>query len=73
MEISDELGKPVAGAVVSVRLPDDGPSGTVGLDNLADLLDEFGSPDPSEDLSGDGVVNDPDLTLLLDALFGGGS
>jgi hypothetical protein len=50
-----------------------GPSGTVGLDNLADLLDEYGGPDPSVDLSGDGKVDDPDLAMLLDTLFGGGS
>jgi hypothetical protein len=28
VEATDELGKPVAGAVVTVRLPDDGPSGS---------------------------------------------
>ena len=27
LEVVDELGRPVAGAVVSVRLPDDGPAG----------------------------------------------
>ena len=28
VEVTDELGQPVAGAVVTVRLPDDGPSGS---------------------------------------------
>jgi hypothetical protein len=28
VEVTDELGKPVAGAIVSVRLPDDGPGGS---------------------------------------------
>jgi hypothetical protein len=28
VEVTDELGKPVPGAVVTVRLPDDGPSGS---------------------------------------------
>ncbi len=27
LEVADEIGRPVAGAVISVRLPDDGPSG----------------------------------------------
>ncbi len=28
VEVTDELGKPVSGAVVTVRMPDDGPSGS---------------------------------------------
>jgi hypothetical protein len=38
VEVTDELGKPVPGAVVTVRLPDDGPSGAFANGLSSDIL-----------------------------------
>lgn len=37
-EITDEIGKPVAGAVVSVRLPDEGPGGVFSSGLASEIL-----------------------------------
>jgi hypothetical protein len=38
LEITDEIGKPVAGAVVSVRLPDEGPGGVFSSGLASEIL-----------------------------------
>jgi hypothetical protein len=38
VEVTDEIGKPVSGAVVSIRLPDDGPGGTFASGFTAEIL-----------------------------------
>lgn len=38
VEVTDEIGKPVSGAVVSIRLPDDGPGGTFVSGFTAEIL-----------------------------------
>ena len=38
VEVTDELGKPVAGAVVTVRLPDDGPGGSFANGLSSEIL-----------------------------------
>jgi hypothetical protein len=38
LEINDEIGTPVAGAVISVRLPDDGPGGVFASGLASEIL-----------------------------------
>jgi hypothetical protein len=38
IEVADEIGKPVSGAVVNVRLPEDGPGGTFASGFTAEIL-----------------------------------
>ncbi len=38
VEITDEVGRPVSGAVVSLRLPEDGPSGAFADGNATEIL-----------------------------------
>lgn len=38
VEITDEMGRPVAGAVVSIRLPDDGPGGSFANGLSSEIL-----------------------------------
>jgi hypothetical protein len=72
--VATSLSDPSQSATLTfgVMVSSDG-LGTPGLDNLADLLNAYGTDDPTEELSGDATVDDADLGLLLDYLFGGGS